>query len=116
MDRSTPSFRTVTRSVGMLCLMLALWLAQWAMQRHALEHLRAQVIEAAHSPGHSPQGEPCERCVLSAALAHTAPASSETPQRLLSLTLSVPPVRQSVRPDVAAPSYFQSRAPPRPAA
>lgn len=79
--------------------------------RHALEHIGAELQRSKHSALERPTGDVCVECELLAAGASSIPASSAT--QLVDIPASVVIIAPVSRASVTAPSYYESRAPPR---
>jgi hypothetical protein len=79
--------------------------------RHALEHIGAELQRSKHSALERPTGDVCVECELLAAGASSIPASSST--QLVDIAASVVIIAPVSRASVTAPSYYESRAPPR---
>ena len=79
--------------------------------RHAIEHIGAEFQRSKHSALERPTGDSCAECQLLAAGASSLPASP--PAAFVDIPASVVILAPVARSAVAAPSYYQSRAPPR---
>jgi hypothetical protein len=106
-------FRGVPRHRVVLTTLLSLFLLfmQQESVRHQLDHLGAQIERAKHSALERPTGDACLECELLAGGTSLLPVSlpvtfAASPQWI---AVVIPPAHVAIR----APSFYQSRAPPR---
>jgi len=107
MLRGVPRHRVIL----MALLSLFLLFMQQESIRHQLDHLGAQIERAKHSALERPTGDACLECELLAGGTSLLPASlpvtfATSPQWI---AVVIPAAHVTIR----APSFYQSRAPPR---
>ena len=107
MLRGVPRHRVILTAL----LSLFLLFMQQESIRHQLDHLGAQIERAKHSALERPTGDACLECELLAGGTSLLPASlpvtfAASPQWI---AIVIPAAHVTIR----APSFYQSRAPPR---
>lgn len=107
---SSVNLRPMQRRVLTCLLSVFLLLMQHEGLRHALDHLGAQLQRIEHSALERPTGDTCAECGLLAGGAGSIPATH--PVSFAQAAPWVAVAAPFVTVAAAAPSYYQSRAPP----